>query len=84
MLTFVALDFETASFARDSACEIGLVRVEDGRVTAEETRFIRPPSRQLSARQAASATAPAATASTGGAEQTSTFSSHPSDLFSRP
>jgi DNA polymerase III subunit epsilon len=47
MLTFVALDFETASFARDSACEIGLVRVEDGRVTAEETRFIRPPSKQF-------------------------------------
>jgi DNA polymerase-3 subunit epsilon len=45
MLTFVALDFETATVARDSACEIGLVRVENGAVTAKECWFIRPPSK---------------------------------------
>lgn len=45
MLKFVALDFETATPARDSACEIGLVRVENGAVTAKECWFIRPPSK---------------------------------------
>jgi DNA polymerase III subunit epsilon len=44
---FVALDFETASYARDSACEIGLVRVENGKVAASKAFFIRPPSREF-------------------------------------
>lgn len=40
---FVALDFETADYGRDSACALGLVRVEGDRVVAAETRLIRPP-----------------------------------------
>lgn len=40
---FVAIDFETADPARDSACAVGLVRVEAGEVAARMTRLIRPP-----------------------------------------
>lgn len=43
MPTFVAIDFETADYRSDSACAIGAVRVEDGVVTARESRLIRPP-----------------------------------------
>ena len=41
--TFVAIDFETATARPESACAIGLVRVEDGRVAARISRLIRPP-----------------------------------------
>ena len=41
--TFVAIDFETADYYRDSACAVALVRVEDGAITARATHFIRPP-----------------------------------------
>lgn len=44
---FVALDFETATYARDSACEIGLVRVENGKIAASKAFFIRPPTRDF-------------------------------------
>jgi DNA polymerase III subunit epsilon len=47
MLTFAALDFETANTAQNSACEIGVVRVEGGQVAAEESFFIRPPSQRF-------------------------------------
>ncbi|MDJ0702449.1 MAG: 3'-5' exonuclease [Leptolyngbyaceae cyanobacterium MO_188.B28] len=40
---FVALDFETADRGRDSACEIGLVRVENGHITQRVNHLIRPP-----------------------------------------
>jgi DNA polymerase-3 subunit epsilon len=40
---FVAIDFETADYPADSACSVGLVRVEGGRVVAREHRLIRPP-----------------------------------------
>jgi DNA polymerase-3 subunit epsilon len=43
--TFVAIDFETADAGRDSACAIGLIRVEAGRIVARESRLIRPPRR---------------------------------------
>lgn len=45
--TFVALDFETATRSRDSACAVALVRVEAGKVTAREHRLIRPPSEEF-------------------------------------
>lgn len=45
MGSFVALDFETADRGRDSACAIGLVRVDGERITAREHRLIRPPRR---------------------------------------
>jgi DNA polymerase III subunit epsilon len=43
----MALDFETANYARDSACAIGLVRVENGEIAASEAFLIRPPSREF-------------------------------------
>ncbi len=46
-MTFVALDFETADPMRDSACALALVRVEDGRIAARETRLIRPPRKEF-------------------------------------
>lgn len=43
-MAFVAIDFETASAGRESACAIGLVRVEGYEIVRRETRLIRPPS----------------------------------------
>lgn len=43
MTTFVALDFETADNGRDSACAIGLVRVQDWKITQRTHYLIRPP-----------------------------------------
>lgn len=40
---FVAIDFETADPGPDSACAVGLVRVEGGRIARRESRLIRPP-----------------------------------------
>ncbi|WP_096895330.1 3'-5' exonuclease [Candidatus Scalindua japonica] len=40
---FVAIDFETADRCRDSACALGMVRVESGKIVQKEHRFIRPP-----------------------------------------
>lgn len=40
---FVALDFETADHGPDSACAVGLVRVEAGQVVHREGLLIRPP-----------------------------------------
>src|SRR3972149_11206134 len=42
---FVALDFETANYRAHSACEIGLVRVENGIVIEERSFLVRPPDR---------------------------------------
>lgn len=42
-MAFVALDFETANRRPDSACAIGVVRAEDGRIVAREHLLIRPP-----------------------------------------
>lgn len=43
MSRILALDFETACHAPDSACALGLALVEDGRVVAEDAFLIRPP-----------------------------------------
>jgi DNA polymerase-3 subunit epsilon len=43
MSSFLAIDFETANNNADSACAIGLVRVDDGRITQEQAFLIRPP-----------------------------------------
>jgi DNA polymerase-3 subunit epsilon len=45
--TFVAIDFETATQARDSACSVALVRVEHDEIVRRETRLIRPPRREF-------------------------------------
>jgi DNA polymerase-3 subunit epsilon len=40
---FVAIDFETADHGPDSACAVGLVRVEGLRVVRREKLLLRPP-----------------------------------------
>lgn len=40
---FVAIDFETADPKRDSACAVGLVRVEGDRIVARASSLCRPP-----------------------------------------
>lgn len=47
MARFLAIDFETADHGSDSACAVGLVRVEDGVTTASQSRLIRPPRRRI-------------------------------------
>jgi len=42
-LIFVGLDFETADHGPDSACAVGLVRVEGDRIINRERYLIRPP-----------------------------------------
>lgn len=41
--TFIGLDFETADHGSDSACAVGLVRVEGDRIIIREHYLIRPP-----------------------------------------
>ncbi len=43
MEPFVAIDFETADFGRDSACAVALVRVENHEIVATRHTLIRPP-----------------------------------------
>lgn len=43
MSAFTAIDFETADNGRDSACSVGLVRVENGAIVRTAHRLIRPP-----------------------------------------
>ena len=45
--TFVAIDFETADFPPDSACAVGLVRVEGGVIVERVTSLLRPPRRRF-------------------------------------
>lgn len=40
---FVAIDFETATSDRESACSVALVRVENGEIADVVYRLIRPP-----------------------------------------
>jgi DNA polymerase-3 subunit epsilon len=42
---FVAIDFETADYGRDSACAVALVRVENAEIVATRYALIRPPRR---------------------------------------
>lgn len=46
-LSFVAIDFETADYYRDSACAVALVRVEQGHITERVQALIRPPRSQF-------------------------------------
>lgn len=43
-LTFVAIDFETATHEKNSACSVAMVRVEGDRIVDRAYRLIRPPS----------------------------------------
>jgi DNA polymerase-3 subunit epsilon len=42
-MKFLAIDFETADYQPDSACAVGLVRVENNIIVKKETFLIRPP-----------------------------------------
>ncbi len=46
-MDFVAIDFETANYAQDSACAIGLVKVVGGEIVETAVHFIRPPGRRF-------------------------------------
>ncbi|MBC8206510.1 MAG: 3'-5' exonuclease [Kiritimatiellales bacterium] len=43
-MKFTAIDFETATGMRSSACAVGIVTVEDGAITEEFHSLIQPPS----------------------------------------
>ncbi|HCC46515.1 MAG TPA: exonuclease [Elusimicrobia bacterium] len=47
MSIFTAIDFETADYGRDSACAVGLARVENGKIVRTAHRLIRPPRREI-------------------------------------
>lgn len=47
MSRFAAIDFETANCGADSACAVGVVIVERGRIVARLHERIRPPSREF-------------------------------------
>ncbi len=44
MIDFIALDFETATGERNSACELGICIVENGEIKKTESWLIKPPS----------------------------------------
>ncbi len=43
-MNFVTIDFETAKYSQESACSVGLVKFQDGKVTDTFYSLIRPPS----------------------------------------
>ena len=43
MKDFIAIDFETAKYSRESACSVGLVKFENGEMTDSFYSLIRPP-----------------------------------------
>jgi DNA polymerase-3 subunit epsilon len=45
-MNFTAIDFETATGKRDSACAVGIVTVENGKITEEYYSLIQPPDNQ--------------------------------------
>jgi len=47
MKNFVAIDFETADHGQDSACAIGVVRIEGNVITDRAHYLIRPPRREF-------------------------------------
>jgi DNA polymerase-3 subunit epsilon len=42
-MNFVAIDFETAKYSRESACSVGMVKYRDGREADSWYSLIRPP-----------------------------------------
>ena len=46
-MKLVAIDFETADQSADSACAIGIVSIEKGKITKKGYRLIRPPRRHF-------------------------------------
>ena len=52
-MNFVALDFETANAARNSACSLGMVKVIDDEIVEEWYELIKPPNMQFDYRNIA-------------------------------
>jgi DNA polymerase III subunit epsilon len=46
-MNFLAIDFETANYAQDSACSVGLVKVVEGKIVETAVHLIRPPTREF-------------------------------------
>lgn len=46
--SFIAIDFETATGKRHSACQLGIVLVENGSIVKEESFLIQPPENEYS------------------------------------
>ncbi len=42
-MNFLAIDFETANYFRNSACAVGLVRVENKKIVKRKSFLIKPP-----------------------------------------
>lgn len=42
-MIYTAIDFETADYGKDSACAVGLVKIQDMRIVDSFYRLIRPP-----------------------------------------
>ncbi len=42
-MDFIAIDFETANWHKDSACAVGIVSVRDGKIEEEYYTLIQPP-----------------------------------------
>jgi DNA polymerase-3 subunit epsilon len=47
MTSFAALDFETSDYSPDSACAIGIVRVEDNTIVKKYSHLIKPPRQRM-------------------------------------
>ena len=45
-MTFTAIDFETATGNRNSACAVGIITVENGIITDEYYSLIKPPNNE--------------------------------------
>ena len=43
-MDFCAIDFETATFERHSACEVGVCIVQNSQIVETKTWLIKPPS----------------------------------------
>ena len=46
-MNFIAIDFETADYKRDSACALGIVKVKDNVITERKHFLIRPPRKEF-------------------------------------
>ncbi len=47
LLSFLAIDFETANYYRHSACAVGLVKVKNNEIIKKKSFLIKPPQKQF-------------------------------------
>ncbi|SHN62591.1 3'-5' exonuclease [Desulfovibrio litoralis] len=46
-LSYIAIDFETADYKTDSACAIGMAKIQDGKIINTFYSLIRPPRKKI-------------------------------------